>query len=27
LRRGFDASTVKLAVGNSGMADLPDDED
>jgi regulatory protein len=27
LRRGFDASTVKLAVGDSGVAESPDDAD
>jgi len=27
LRRGFDASTVKLAIGASGVADAPDEAD
>jgi regulatory protein len=27
LRRGFDASTVKLAVGSASLTDIPDDED
>jgi regulatory protein len=27
LRRGFDASTVKLAVGSASLIDVPDDED